>query len=534
MSLKAVLVFILRILAMDQSHSTTYIIGVHLYRERRPNVTEIVFEITQPKDKESGSKDIALTDGFIDALFSISEKIHTSEKFRTRSNGVGRLVWHVTEADIMLMVTLHVCFNSEGKLENVSRHQIYKKLYDLYEDPCCDDQFYIAFEKFVRLGLIQEKLSGVTSEFSLTNFINPDTNKISRLVVVNPFVFSKGFTDLPISAQKLVFDLLRKQGNEKEKEVFYWLNKDKGILKQLHKKHVYELKNILHLLSTTTIQHQKPLITSWNIEARRGTTSPKLTVIVNEAYTSKYVPGTQYRDVLQGKKTYRRVIRHLKNLLSKNLIGEFEYLNDGSDFYQLVRLLRGKSYKYMVYVIEKIRELYEKNRMFPINIMEFIRDEMRHKGMVTYLEIAKQTGVYKFICPRKLDENRLYEFAAAASMFSQREFTKLCLASVRSLEGSYTRPPAFSLYDYTQSNELQYYLDAVTMRNHAFSLRKCPDKYKELEIQALIRLENEYETRAVREWMINKIEMLPAWTTIPDVPLDFKLEHHILTKEHTA
>ncbi|MBY0217958.1 hypothetical protein [Paenibacillus illinoisensis] len=497
-------------------------------------MTDIVFEFSQPKDKKTGSKDIALTDGFIDALFSISEKIHTSEKFRTRSNGVSRLVWHVTEADIMLMVTLHVCFNSEGKLENVSRHQIYKKLYELYEDPCCDDQFYIAFEKFVRLGLIQEKLTGVTSEFSLTNFINPDTNKIGRIVVVNPFVFSKGFTDLPISAQKFVFDLLRKQGNEKEKEVFYWLNKEKGILKQLHKKHVYELKNILQLLSMTAIRHQEPLIKSWNIEGRRGSTSPKLTVIVNESYTSKYISGTQYRDVLQGKKTNRRVIRHLKNLLSEHLIGEFEYLNDGRDFYQLVRLLRGKSYKYMAYVIEKIRELYEKNRMFPTDIMEFIRDEMRHKGMVTYLEIAKQTGVYKFICPRKLDENRLYEFAAAASMFSQREFAKLCLASVRPLETSYTRPPAFSHHDYAQSKDLEYYLDAVTMRTHAFTLRKCPTNYKELEIQARIRLENEHEPRAVREWMINKIEILPSWTTIPDVPLDFKLEDHILTKEHTA
>ncbi|MEI4927388.1 hypothetical protein Q8G50_33265, partial [Klebsiella pneumoniae] len=83
-----------------------------------------------------------------------------------------------------------------------------------------------------------------------------------------------------------------------------------------------------------------------------------------------------YRDVIPGKRAYRRVIRHLQNLLSENLIGEFEILNNGKDFYQLVHLLRGKSYKYMAYVVRKIRELYEKNRIFPNDIMDFIKDEL--------------------------------------------------------------------------------------------------------------------------------------------------------------
>lgn len=492
-------------------------------------MTDVVFEFKQPK----GTKDIALTDGFIDALFSISEKIHTSQKFRVRSNGASRLVWHVTEADLMLMVTLHVCFNSEGKIQNVSRHQIYQKLHELYEDPCCDDQFYIAFEKFVKLGLIEEKVSGVISEFSMNHFINPDTNKISRLVVVDPFVFTKQFTDLPISAQKLVFDLLRKQGNEKGKEVFYWLDKGKGILQQLHKKHVYELKNILKLLSSTIIKNV-PLIKSWQIEAKRGSTLPKLTVIVNDSYTSSYVPGKQYRDVIPGKRAYRRVIRHLQNLLSENLIGEFEILNNGKDFYQLVHLLRGKSYKYMAYVVGKIRELYEKNRIFPNDIMDFIKDELRHKGMIAYLEIAKKTGVYKFISPKKLDDTRLYEFASAASSYSQRQFTFMCLKSLKVLEQNFTRPPAYDHRDYAYSSKLENYLDTLTMRNYAFSLKKCPEHYHELELQALLRLEQGESREEVRDWIFRKIDLLPNWTLIPDVPLDFRLEDYVLIKNCSA
>src|SRR5690606_9596168 len=121
-------------------------------------------------------------------------------------------------------------------------------------------------------------------------------------------------------------------------------------------------------------------------------------------------------------------------------IGEFEFLNNGSDFYQLVHLLRRKSYKYITYVVEKIRELYEKNLVFPSNIMDFIRDELRHKGMVTYLEIAKKTGVYRFISPRKLDETRLFEFASAVSKYSQRQFYLLCSRSLRMLEETFTRP----------------------------------------------------------------------------------------------
>ncbi|MGV2885899.1 hypothetical protein [Paenibacillus taichungensis] len=492
-------------------------------------MTDIVFEFTQPK----GNKDVALTDGFIDALFSISEKIHTSEKFRVRSNGASRLVWHVTEADLMLMVTLHVCFTSEGKIQNVSRHQIYQKLHELYEDPCCDDQFYIAFEKFVKLGLIEEKVSGVISEFSMNHFINPDTNKISRLVVVNPFVFSKQFTDLPISAQKFVFDLLRKQGNEKGKEVFYWLDKGKGILQQLHKKHVYEMKNILELLSDTVFGNT-PLVKSWRIDPKKGTSLPKLTVIINESLTSTYVPGTHYRDVIPGKRTYRRVIRHLQNLLSENMIGEFEFLNNGSDFFQLVYLLRGKSYKYVAYVVEKIRELYDKNRVFPNDIMNFIKDELRHKAMVAYLEIAKNTGVYKFISPKKLDESRLFEFASAASLFSQRRFTLMCLKSLRGLEQTFTRPPAYDSRDYAKSMELNDYLDTITTRNYAFSLEKCPERYHELEVQALLRIEKGDSREEVRDWLFKQVDLLPKWTLVPDVPLDFKLEEYILTARSIA
>ncbi|RRJ54989.1 hypothetical protein EHV15_36080 [Paenibacillus oralis] len=492
-------------------------------------VTDVVFEFKQP----IGDKDIALTDGFIDALFSISEKIHSSEKFRVRSNGSSRLVWHVTEADLMLMVTLHVCFNSEGKIQNVSRHQIYQKLHELYEDPCCDDQFYIAFEKFVKLGLIEEKVSGVISEFSMNHFINPDTNKISRLVVVNPFVFSKQFTDLPISAQKFVFDLLRKQGNEKGKEVFYWLDKGKGILQQLHKKHVYELKNILTLLSETIFKNV-PLIKSWKIEAKTGTSLPKLTVIINESLTSSYVPGTHYREVIPGKGTYRRVIKRLQKLLSDNMIGEFEFLNNGSDFYQLVHLLRGKSHKYMAYVVDKIRELYEKNRVFPSDIIDFIKDELRHKAMVTYLEIAKQTGVYKFISPKKLDESRLFEFASAASFYNQRQFAAICLKSLSRLERNYTRPPAYDHRDYAKSVELGHYLDTLTIRKYAFSLEKCPERYHELEIQALVRIEQGNNREEVREWLFKKIDLLPKWTLVPDVPLNFKLEEYLLTVHSIA
>lgn len=492
-------------------------------------MTDVVFEFKQP----IGTKDVALTDGFIDALFSISEKIHTREKFRVRSNGSSRLVWHVTEADLMLMVTLHVCFNSEGKIQNVSRHQIYQKLHELYEDPCCVDQFYIAFEKFVKLGLIEEKVSGVISEFSLNHFINPDTNKISRLVVVDPFVFTKQFTDLPISAQKFVFDLLQKQGNEKGKEVFYWLDKSKGILKQLHRKHVYELKNILQLLSDTIIKNV-PLVKYWKIESRRGSSLPKLTVIVNEAYTSRYVPGTQYRDVIPGKRPYRRVIRHLQKLLSENMIGEFEFLNNGSDFYQLVHLLRRKSYKYITYVVEKIRELYEKNLVFPSNIMDFIRDELRHKGMVTYLEIAKKTGVYRFISPRKLDETRLFEFASAVSKYSQRQFYLLCSRSLRMLEETFTRPPAFDYRDYAKSLELERYLDTITLRNYAYSSKKCPESYHQLEILALLRIEQGSSREEVRDWLFKQIDFLPRWTLVPDVPINFKLEEYLLIKQYNA
>jgi hypothetical protein len=488
-------------------------------------VTDVVFEFSQPKG--SAKNDIALTDEFIDALFSISEQIHKKEKFRTRNNGVSRLVWHVTQADLMLMVTLHVCFNSEGKVQNVTRHQIYKKLQELYEDPCCDDQFYIAFEKFVRLGLIQEKVSGVVSEYSLNPFINPETNKIGRIVVAAPFVLSKKFTDLPIAAQKFVFDLLRKQGNEKGKEVFYWLNKEKGIMKRLHKRHIYEIKNLLDLLSHTYFS-DAPFLKYWHIEPKRGSRSAKLTCVIHDSYVKEYIPGKQYRDVLPGKRSHRRVIRHLQTLLAEYKIGEFEFWNNGADFFHLVRILRGKSFRFIRYVVEKLRELYLKNRVFPENVMDFIQDEIRHKGMIAYLEVAKSTGVYKFISPKKLDQDRLFEFASWASHFGLRSFERICRRAAAKLDQMYTLPPAHDHSDYASVHELDRYLDTFTLRNYAFRLQKCPDKYKDLEIQALVKIENGVNRDEVRSWMIRQIEALPAWSLIPDTPQDFRVEEYII------
>jgi hypothetical protein len=197
-------------------------------------------------------------------------------------------------------------------------------------------------------------------------------------------------------------------------------------------------------------------------------------------------------------------------------------------------MLRGKSFRYIRYVVEKIRELYEKNRVFPTNILDFIKDEMRYKGMVTYLEIAKATGVYKFISPKKLDEDRLFDFAAVASRYSQRTFERMCRSAASKLERMYTRPPAYDHSDYAKMYELDRYLDTSTLRSYAFSLEKCPDKYHELEIQALMKLESGADRKDVRDWMISRIESLPSWTLIPDVPHDFKVEDFIITEYEIA
>lgn len=488
-------------------------------------MTNITFELTEEK-----SSNFILTDGFMDALFSISENIHKKEKFKERSNGSSRLIWHITKADLMLMCTLHVCFNSNGELENVSRHQIYQKLLSLYEDPCCDDQFYIAFDKFLRLGFITELQDGIRSEFKLNHFIDVATNKISRMVVMNPFVFKKQFTDLPIAAQKLVFDIIRKTGNNKKNDAFYWLNKGSGILKQLHKTYVYELKNIVHILADLKIDGIS-LLKFWHIDNQRGTRMPKLTMKLNPSFTEEYVKGTPYRQVLPGRKLNRRIVMHLRDLLASNLIGDFEYHNEGKDFYLLATKLKNKSRRFIKYIVEKIREVYELERKFPADIINLIAFELKHKTMSEIIDISKRTGIYKFISPRKYDENRLFEFASAASSYGKREFEKLCKSAFPVLEKHFTIVPAHHTKQYEYSNLLHLFIDAETLRSDALLQQKSPEAYKRLEAYAEDKLEKDKEDpMTVRKWIQGQIDLLPKWTNIADIPIGFKIEDYILNK----
>ncbi|WP_175537553.1 hypothetical protein, partial [Mycobacterium tuberculosis] len=105
---------------------------------------------------------------------------------------------------------------------------------------------------------------------------------------------------------------------------------------------------------------------------------------------------------------------------------------------------------------------------------------------------------------------------------------RMCRKSIAKLEQNYTRPAAYDHTDYANFSDLDHYIDTVTLRSYAFSLEKCPNKYQDIEIQALIKVENGTDPYEVRKWMQNQIEKLPSWTLIPDVPHDFKVEEFIL------
>lgn len=473
-------------------------------------------------------KEVAITDNFIEALFAISEKIHTREMYRKRTNGSGRWLWHVTKADLMLMCTLHKTFNSNGKIENVSKHMLYKKLCDLYEDPCSMDQFYMAFDKFETVGLLESSGAGLVNEFALNHFINPDSNKISRLVIAHPFVFSKAFTDLPVGSQKLFFDLIRKAGNDKKGYVFYWLSQKAPIFELLHRTHPYEIKILLNTLQNSSYEGEQ-VISSWSMDEKKGTQVAKLHIFVNQNLLRRYEYKKSYRDPLPGKATNRKIITRLRCLLKENWLADFEYANNGLDFKCLVNQLKGKGYKMIKYVVAKLREAYEKNRVYPENILDLISTELKSRIMVDYLEIAKRTGIYKFISPNRFDDNRLYEFASAASKYTKKEFISLCNQARRTLEQHFTAPPVDSLSSYAQSHMLGDLIDINTVRRYALDLNKDPEAYKSIEFQAEHMAENRSITD-LRAWMIRQIELLPRWELKVDIPSAFKVEEFVTKK----
>jgi hypothetical protein len=160
---------------------------------------------------------VTLSLSFMNAIFNIELNYGSLETFPIVEEGIvrHRHLHHVTRCDLQLALILQKVCNTAGVIYELSGlANVWDKVCEYFEDPMAISPFYAALEKFDRLGLIQinrDEEDGVTS-IHLNHYLTPETNKIGHYVIGHPFFFSRNFTQLAVSQQKIILSLILQQG----------------------------------------------------------------------------------------------------------------------------------------------------------------------------------------------------------------------------------------------------------------------------------------------------------------------------------
>ncbi|MCS7462927.1 hypothetical protein N0M98_22635 [Paenibacillus doosanensis] len=482
---------------------------------------------------------VVVSHRFYEAFKHIEEPFdYNKDRFRFRNDGRGRLVHHITKSDIQLFITIQAAFNTKGALEFCNRNRIYQKQAELFETPVTNDQFYVSFQKFVDLGLIEpvrEEITG-TYHYTLSQYLQPDTGTIGYYFLLPPAVYTEAFGELPLAAQKWYLEAAAQQNDRPDKTVEKNLRndgKDGGLYKLLHKTNLNQIRGLLELLCRRPVMDGQPLFAASAAIKPNATGYYKASYSINPYYIIKKEKGASYHDVVRPKRPYYRMTRFIREQLEKLGIGELEQHNQGQTLIQLVTLMKKKSLSFIRYVLLKIKDLYRKHRIFPLDLLQFVKDEVRNQGIALYLDIARKTGLYPFIAPRGRDEigKRSYEFAAAVSRFDLKSFRTMCKTALPILNRDYTSAPVHSPAAYRRANEaLEQRVgrqEAGDIRAYAYKMQADPDEYRVIEEYALKKFRQESPS-AVMQWMLTRIAQLPKWKRAPDVPHGFKLEHFLV------
>lgn len=482
---------------------------------------------------------VVVSHQFYHAFKRIEEQFeYNKDQFLFRNDGRGRLIHHITKSDIQLFITVQTVFNTKGTLEFCNRNRIYQKQAELFEDPVTNDQFYVSFQKFIDMGLItvtEEEVTG-TCHYTLNHYLQPDTGTIGYYFLLPPAVFTNAFYKLPLAAQKWYLEGAAQQNDSPSKALEKNLRtdgKDGGLYKWLHKTNLNQMKRLIDVLTKQPVFEGQPLFAATAALKPNSTGYYKACYSINPYFIIPKEKGSHYHEVIKPKKSYRRLTQYIQSQLFQLGIGDLEQHNDGQSFLQLVSLMKKKSSSFIRYVLHKIKELHGKHFIFPSDIVRFVKEEIRHQGMSLYLDIAKQTGVYRFIAPRSTDDRakRSFEFASAMSLFDLNSFRKLCKAALPILQKDYARTPIHGPVAYKRANgTLERRMgDAAAAEIHAYAyrLQVDPYEYRTIEDLALQKLHEEAPA-AVKQWILNQLRHAPKWEWIPDVPLGFKLEDFLV------
>ncbi|MGG4145679.1 hypothetical protein ABEW34_21520 [Paenibacillus algorifonticola] len=450
---------------------------------------------------------------YLQALLGI-EACPTRKTFRQRRDGQIRLANKLTKADLQLAITLQVGIQTDGISNFVNRHIVYLKLQEIFETPVTKDQFYAAFEKFEMHKLItvgNESHTG-TMSLKLESYLESD-GQLGRFFLLPNLVCSAAFGMLPIAAQKLYMYACGQQGDQRGKML--QLNYDKlgDLIRREEPSHI---RRVLELLGTQPIVGSQPLFSVARSE-RNVFNQPKAVFQVNADLMPRHIQGIHYRSIFPAKKSYRQLIARLEGYLTAIGCESFTVWKNGQALLRLAALLKNKSETAIKYVMARIRE-FSLQGDYPETMLNDIRLEIVDKSTAALLNIAKDTGVIRYV------QNRS-EFVSKLKGLAKAGFRKLCKGALIELERNFARPAAYGSLDYRKPNleteELESVIDLECYRAKAFRMERDPASFIDLVQDAYYKWLNGLSPSDVAHWIAWELDKLPQWTPIPDPPRHF-------------
>ncbi|MFB9327946.1 hypothetical protein ACFFSY_18630 [Paenibacillus aurantiacus] len=381
------------------------------------------FDVTYP---------VSVDYSFLQDLFHIEHAYDQDDVMLFRRNSHPMRKCHVTEMSIRLMMTISRRFNTEGTLTGVSTHQLYQLMNEEYEDAGSKEQFYAEIRKFIDLGLISTTSKGIISEWRLESY----KRRTGRFVLFNPVVFTKAFTDLPVSAQKLYLYIISRNGDKVNAEFKEFFGDASWIYTLTHKSRPAQIRKSLQLLAALEPQPGNPLFTKATV-SKDALGRWSLCCVPNPAYQVRHEANRHYRAIPKAKVPYSKTVGRLRMLLNYFRIGELEQLDNGQTFLRLAQLLHNRGLKVLRFAAKRLREMFDSRELFSADPVLVLEKELEDRTYQRFIEITQNTGVYAFIVGEETDYAlaRPYQFyRAVKGFFSTRQFKTACQRAARLLK----------------------------------------------------------------------------------------------------
>ncbi|MFC4099421.1 hypothetical protein [Paenibacillus xanthanilyticus] len=369
---------------------------------------------------------------FLHDLLQIERSYDQDEVMLFRRNSHPMRKYHVTEMSIRLLMTISRRFNTEGALTGVSTHQLYQLMNDEYEDAGSKEQFYAEIRKFIDLGLLSTNRNGIISEWRLEAY----KRRTGRFVLFSPVVFTKAFTDLPLSAQKLYLYIISRNGDKMNTEFKEFLGDGSWIYTLTHKNRPAQIRETLQSLAALEPQPGQPLFTKTAV-SKDTSGRWSLCCVPNPVYHVRHEANRHYRSVPKAKVPYSRTVGRLRMLLHAFRIGDLEQLDNGQTFLRLAQLMHNRGMKVLRFAAKRLRELFDSRELFSVDPVLVLEKELEDRTFQRFIEVAQSTGVYAFVAGEETDYAlaRPYQFyRAVKACFTLRQFKTACQRAIRLLQ----------------------------------------------------------------------------------------------------